>query len=53
MVKTRRIIVDVKTGKEKIEEFDYTEPAVEPDVEGVDLEEIKKLLKYAKSKRWI
>jgi len=53
MVKAKRIIVNAKTGKEKIEEFDCTEPKVEPEPESINLEEVKKLLKYAKAQKWI
>jgi len=53
MPKGKRLIYDVKTGKEKIVEEDIELPPAKPMPEGVDLEDIKKLIKHAKEKGWI
>jgi len=55
MVKGKRIVVDAKTGRRKIEKFDFRKPKdeVKKEEEGSNLEEVKKLLKYAKLKGWI
>jgi len=55
MVKGKRIVVDAKTGRRKIEKFDFRKPKAEvkKEEEGINLEEVKKLLKYAKLKGWI
>jgi len=53
MPRARRIIYDVRTGELREEEFDYTEPEPLPEPIGVNLEDLKKLIDYAKSMGWI
>jgi hypothetical protein len=44
---------DVRTGKQEIVEEDITLPSTLPMPEGINLEEIKKLMTYAKKMDWI
>lgn len=45
MVEARRIIVDCKTGKQKIEFFDFeTIPTEPPYSKGIDTEKLKQIL---------
>jgi hypothetical protein len=53
MVLAKRLIYDVKTGKEEIVEENITLPVPTPMPEGINLEEIKKLLDYGKKMGWI
>jgi len=48
MVKVR-----VMVGKDEYEERDIELPSAVKEIEGVDLEEVAKLIEYAKSKGWI
>jgi len=53
-MKAKRLIVDVRTGRKKVETFEFTPPkAVEREEIGVDLKDLKRLLEYAKTKGWI
>jgi len=53
MVKVDVLEIDAKTGKSKIVERDIELPKPTPIPKGLDLDDVKKLLKYAKSKGWI
>jgi len=44
MVKARRIVYDVKTGKKKIEEFEYIPPPSIPIPKGLNIEKLKEVL---------
>ena len=53
-MKAKRLIVDVRTGRKRVETFDFTPPkTVEREEIGVDLKELKELLNYAKKQGWI
>jgi len=53
VVKARRIVLNAKTGKKRIEIFDFTPLPPIPEPKGVDLEELAKLIEYAKRMGWI
>jgi hypothetical protein len=53
MVKAKKLVVDVKTGKQWDEEYDFTPPAPAPAPTTVNLEDLAKLLEYAKRQGWI
>jgi len=53
MVKVKVLEINAKTGKSKVVERDIEIPPQPKRVEGVDLTELAKLIKYAKSKGWI
>jgi hypothetical protein len=53
MVKAKRIIVDVRTREVKEEEFDYKEPEPVSSPEPINLDDVRKLLNYAKKMGWI
>jgi len=53
MVKTKRLVVDVKTGRQWEEEFDFTPPAPAPMPEPINFEGLRKLLDFAKKMGWI
>lgn len=44
MVKARRIVVDVRTGEQRVEIFDHTTIPMEPQPKGIDFEKLKKVL---------
>jgi hypothetical protein len=45
-MKTKRILTDCKTGKQKIEEYEFIEqPEPEPPKKGIDQEKLKEVLK--------
>jgi len=49
----RRIIYNVQTKELRVEEFEHTSSPPGPEPTRVDIEELKKLLDYAKTMRWI
>jgi len=53
MPKAKRIRYDRKTKRMKEEEFDYREPGPLPEPISIDLEDMGKLLDYAKARGWI
>ena len=53
MTKAKKLVVDVKTGAVKEEEFDFSPPASVPLSSSVDLEDLRKLVDYAKKMKWI
>ena len=53
MKKARRIVIDCKTGKKRVEYFDHTETQPEPEPEPIDLNDLRKLIQYAKKRGWI
>jgi hypothetical protein len=53
MVKAKKLVVDAKTGAVREEEFDFTPPAPAPAPTAVSLEDLAKLVGYAKKQGWI
>jgi len=53
MKKARRIVIDVKTGKKRVEYFDHTETQPEPEPEPINFDDLRKLILYAKKQGWI
>jgi len=53
MVKTKRIVYDVKTGKQWEEEIEFTPMPTEPMPEPLDLTYLSKLIKYTKNMGWV
>jgi len=53
MVEARRIVLNAKTGKKRIEIFDFTPLPPTPEPKGVNLKELVKLIEYAKKQKWI
>jgi hypothetical protein len=53
MVKTKRLVVDAKTGTVWEEEFDFTPTPPPPEPVKVDIEDLTKLIAYAKQQKWI
>jgi len=52
-MKVKHKYVDVETSKVEIKEEEWEPPEIEPEPEGVDLSDLAKLVKHAKSKKWI
>jgi len=53
MAEARRIVYDAKTGKKRVETFDFTPQPAPPEPEPVDLNDLRKLIEHAKSEGWI
>jgi len=53
MVKVNVLEIDVKTGKSEVVEKEVELPTAPPEPKGTDLNELAKLIEYAKSKGWI
>jgi hypothetical protein len=53
MVLAKRIVYDARTGEQREEEFDFTPPPTPTPPEPVSLEDLRKLIGYAKKMNWI
>jgi hypothetical protein len=53
MTKAKKLVVNVATGAVREEEFDFSPPASVPSPGTVDLEDLRKLVAYAKKQGWI
>jgi len=43
-MRAKRLVFDAKTGKSRVEEFEFKPRELEPEPEGVDLRELARLL---------
>jgi len=46
MTRTKRLVYDAKTKEMRVEEFEFGPRELEPEPEGVDLEELRELLRW-------
>jgi len=53
MVLVKTLTHDIKTGKEKVEEEEVELPEPKPELKGIDLKALEKLIEYAKEQGWI
>jgi len=50
----KRIVCDGSTGEIMVEDFDFTPPTLPPSkTVTIDLDEVKRLIEYAKTMGWI
>jgi len=53
MVKAKRVVIDAKTKEIKEEEFDYTPVQEQKIGVSVDINDLAKLIQYAKKQKWL